>query len=594
MDRVRLYIRADDRFVDDVTGRSRTSAHSDNHSQFIELTGPGYVASLVMAVVITSVAGLDVLESPSHSSRFAPALAAGSILLACVHALKVWRRVPVSTAEVGWMVARHRALLALLGVGSALPCLLANNEAGTVAIACACGLILLCATGAASAAADHASLLIWVAAVTALPASLAFASTQQLTPFVYLLVAGGAGVLILAERVRALIVRARRVRLENDQLVAQLRQQVVLVEAANQEKTRFLGAASHDLRQPMHALGLFAAALERDLRGGAHHHRVLSMARAVDALENSFGAMLDVSKLDAGIVQREIQSFPIRDLFRSLHMQCAGQAEAKGLSLRFKAGGKLVTSDPQLLERVLSNLIHNAIRYTDKGGVAVVARTRGDRTSLEVWDSGVGIQADELPKIFNEFYQVGNQGRDRTMGLGMGLSIVKRLILLLSYELEVVSVAGQGTVFKVVMPSTQLAELPTVVLGADTLPSPPEEGRVVLVIDDEVSVREGMSDLLTGWGYTVLLAGSIHEATLAVRNNGLIDVLVSDLRLSESEDGLQAIEEVRRAYGAPLPAILVTGDTSPGEVKRAHDSGHPVLFKPVRARDLFAALRHTP
>lgn len=399
----------------------------------------------------------------------------------------------------------------------------------------------------------------------------------------------------LAGRVRYLVMRASRVRQENDVLITQLRQQVALVEAANNEKTRFLGAASHDLRQPMHAIGLFAAALEKELRGGEHHSKVISMTRSVDALEDSFSAMLDVSKLDAGIVRPTIQTFPIRDVFRRLHMHCAGQADEKGLSLRFKPGGKLVTSDPQLLERILANLVHNAVRYTSTGGVIAVARTRRDRTSIEVWDTGTGISPDQLPQIFNEFYQIENQGRDRTKGLGMGLSIVKRLVLLLDYELEVASVPGRGTVFRLLLPPTQLEEMSSMVQGADTIPSQPEVGRTALVIDDEAAVRAGMNELLQGWGYTVLLAGTIKEAMAAVlQHNGLIDVVVSDLRLADSEDGLQAINEVRRTYGAPIPAILITGDTSPSEVKRAHAGGHLVLFKPVRARDLFAALRHTP
>ena len=177
----------------------------------------------------------------------------------------------------------------------------------------------------------------------------------------------------------------------------------------------------------------------------------------------------------------------------------------------------------------------------------------------------------------------------------MGLSIVKRLVLLLGYELEVASVPGRGTVFRVLLPPTQFEEMPSMVLGADTIPSPPDDGRTVLVIDDEAAVRAGMNELLQGWGFTVLLAGTIDEARAAVlRHNGLIDAVVSDLRLANSEDGLRAIDEVRRTYGAPLPAILITGDTSPDEVKRAHAGGHPVLFKPVRARDLSVALRNTP
>jgi CheY-like chemotaxis protein len=368
-----------------------------------------------------------------------------------------------------------------------------------------------------------------------------------------------------------------------------------LVEAAHQEKTRFLGAASHDLRQPMHALGLFAAALEKELRGTAHHPKVVSMARAVDALEDSFGAMLDVSRLDAGVVQPNLQTFPIRDVFRRLHMHCVGEAEINGLSLRLKPGGKLVTSDPQLLERILANLVHNGIRYTREGGVVVVARSRAGHTSIEVWDTGVGISADQLPKIFNEFYQVANEGRDRSKGLGMGLAIVKRLVLLLGYELEVRSRPGKGTVFRLLMPATALAELPSMVLGADTIPSAPDDDRTVLVIDDEEAIRSGMKELLESWGCTVLLAGSLAEARAVVRSHiGVIDVVVSDLRLAGQEDGLQAIAEVRAIYGAPLPAILITGDTSPQEVRRAHEGGHPVLFKPVRSRDLYAALHGMP
>lgn len=396
----------------------------------------------------------------------------------------------------------------------------------------------------------------------------------------------------LGGHVHLLVVRAARVRQENDRLVSQLRHHVLLVETADKEKTRFLGAASHDLRQPMHALGLFASALEKALRGNVHHAKVIHMTRAVDALEDSFGVMLDVFKIDAGVVRPSVQTFPIRDVFYRLHMHCAGAAEEKGLLLRFKPGGKLVTSDPLLLERILANLIHNAIRYTGHGGVSVVARTRHDRISLEVWDTGVGIDSHHLPNIFNEFFQIDNAGRDRGKGLGMGLSIVKRLVLLLGHELEVTSVPGRGTVFRVLLRPTQFEEMSSMVLGADTIAPPAEDDRTVLVIDDDASVRAGMNEMLRCWGFTVLLAGTIDEARVAVcRHHGSIDIVVSDLRLARGEDGLDAIDEVRRAYGAPMPAILVTGDTSPEEVKRANASGHPVLFKPVHAHDLFVALR---
>jgi len=392
-----------------------------------------------------------------------------------------------------------------------------------------------------------------------------------------------------------LFMKEMQTKLDNDALVRALRQQVFLVEQADREKSRFLASASHDLRQPMHALGLFAATLEKQLARTPLQPTVTNMIRSIDALEQSFSAMLDISKLDAGVVEPNLHPFPIRDLFRVLHMHCAGQAEELGLALRFKPGGKVVMSDPHLLERVLSNLIHNAIRYTPEGGIVVVARTRQDGVSIEVWDTGIGIDEEELPKVFDEFYQVTNPGRDRSRGLGMGLAIVKRLVLLMGHQLEVSSRPGHGTVFRILIKASELAEMDNLVVAADTLPSPIDFSRTLLLIDDEESIRVGMRGLLETWGYLVLAAANIAEACMEVRRHaGVIDIVISDLRLANGEDGIEAIERVRAVYGAPLPALLITGDTSPDEVKRVHESGHQVMFKPVRTRDLYAVLRAVP
>lgn len=392
-----------------------------------------------------------------------------------------------------------------------------------------------------------------------------------------------------------LLMQALQTKQSNDALVNELRQQVFLVERANRDKSRFLAAASHDLRQPMHALGLFAASLEKSLADTPLQPTVVNMLRAVDALEQSCSAMLDLSKLDAGVVAPNRQSFPIRDVFRRLHMHCAGQAEELGLGLRFKPGGRIVTSDPQLLERVLANLIHNAIRYTKEGGIVVLARSRLERISLEVWDTGIGIAEEDLPKVFDEFYQVSNSGRDRTRGLGMGLAIVKRLVLLMGHELEVKSRPGRGTVFRILLAPTEMADMENMVLGAETVPMIVDVNRTALVIDDEESIRLGMRELLQSWGFEVLLAATVVQACTEVRrHSGVIDLVLSDLRLANHEDGIDAIERVRAVYGAPLPAVLITGDTSADEVKRAHASGHQVLFKPVRPRELYALLRSMP
>jgi signal transduction histidine kinase/CheY-like chemotaxis protein len=363
---------------------------------------------------------------------------------------------------------------------------------------------------------------------------------------------------------------------------------------SDHEKSRFVATASHDLRQPMHALGLFAATLERRLQGTGELLLVHNLVRAIDGLDRSFNAMLDISRLDAGTMEPNFQRFPLRDLFRRLHMHFAGQAEQAGLGLRFYPGGKSVTSDPQLLERLLGNLIQNAIRYTQDGGIVVVARTTQAWTNVEVWDTGPGIAPEELPRIFDEFYQVGRGGRARERGLGMGLAIVKRLAQLLGHRLEVASQPGRGTMFRVGVAVGGLADLQDMTAAADTLPMPlpVAQPRTVLIVDDEAPIREGLTVLLQEWGYQALAAATAAEAAELVRRlEAPPDLVLSDLHLGDGPDGLEAIEAVRGECGFAVQAILVTGDTSHEELRRASDSGHPVLFKPVQPRKLLNALR---
>ena len=386
-----------------------------------------------------------------------------------------------------------------------------------------------------------------------------------------------------ADDQRTLIQREDRIR----ELEAACRQ----ARRAEQEKTRFLASASHDLRQPMHALGLFAATLEKRLQGSAEEPLLRNVMRSVDGLERSFNVMLDVSRLDAGTVDPNVQHFPLRDLFRRLHMQYSGQAEQAGLGLRFSPGGKSVSSDPQLLERILGNLIQNAIKYTDAGGIAVVARSTETHVNVEVWDTGVGIAADDLPRVFDEFCQVGRDRRARSQGLGMGLAIVKRLARLLGHRLSVRSRPGGGTMFRIGIQIGGLPGIQDATAAADTLPMPVLEPCSVLVIDDEAPIRESLRILLEEWGYDVVCVATAQQAESAVLARELPpDLILSDLHLGPGPDGIAAIDAVRRVYGYEVPAILVTGDTTLEELRRATESGHTVLFKPLQARKLFNAL----
>ena len=385
---------------------------------------------------------------------------------------------------------------------------------------------------------------------------------------------------------------ALRAKFENAALVERLRQQVDLTAQASRDKSRFLAAASHDLRQPLHALSLFGGALERRMVNSVDQPLIFNMMRSIEALDKSFEAMLDISRLDARVIEPHVQSFPIRDVFRRLQMNFAGLAEEAGLQLRFKPGGKVVKSDPQLLERILANLVQNGLRYCRSGGVVVAARDWKGGFSIEVWDTGIGIPDDELPKIFDEFYQVANPERDRTQGLGMGLAIVKRLTLLLDHTLTVHSRVGRGTLCRLHIEGTGLDRMEEFTVGAETVPPATFETGTVLVIDDEEAIRAGMVELLGQWGYDVCAVATIAEAIEAAHSNqGLIDIVISDLRLRANEDGIHAIERVRQACGFKVPAVLVTGDTSREQLLRAHESGHVVLFKPVQPKELINVLK---
>lgn len=386
------------------------------------------------------------------------------------------------------------------------------------------------------------------------------------------------------QSMRGLIDRADRVReLEHERDAAW---------RSEQDKTRFLAIASHDLRQPVHALGLFAATLQKRLQRSPDEPLARNLLRAVDGLERSFNAMLDVSRLDAGALTPRLQTFPLRDLFRRLQMRFGGQAELAGLGLRFSPGGKSVHSDPQLLERILGNLIQNAVKYTTEGGIVVVARSTTSHLNIEVWDTGCGIAPAELPRIFEEFYQVGRGERDRSHGLGMGLAIVKRLALLLDHRLEVASVQGRGTMFRVGVPLGELPGIQEEVAPVDTLPMTIDRPRMVLVVDDEDAIREGLRGLLLEWGFQVMTAATAAQAEAAVSAlEGNVDLVLSDLYLGEGIDGTDVVAAVRRLCAREVPAILITGETGRERLQRVAAGGDPVMFKPVRPRELFDAMQ---
>jgi signal transduction histidine kinase/CheY-like chemotaxis protein len=351
------------------------------------------------------------------------------------------------------------------------------------------------------------------------------------------------------------------------------------LEAANLAKSRFLAAASHDLRQPLHALNLFVAQLRRETDPAERECLVSRIDAAVAAMNELFGALLDISKLDAGVVRPNISIFPVDTLLKRIETTFEVTAREKGLRLRIVSTGAFIQSDFILLERILMNLVSNAVLYTVRGGVVVGCRRRAGIVRIEVWDSGIGIPEDQRANIFSEFYQLRMIERGRSGGLGLGLAIVDRLCRLLDYPITLVSRIGKGSRFAVSVPSA----LPITL--ADTSPRSSVDqivGKFVLVIDDDALVLDAMRGLLRSWGCAVATATSETAAVAGLSEyERTPDLIISDYRLSDGSNGIQVIERLRRALDAPVPAFLISGDVAPERLREATGSGYYLLQKPV-------------
>jgi signal transduction histidine kinase/CheY-like chemotaxis protein len=353
------------------------------------------------------------------------------------------------------------------------------------------------------------------------------------------------------------------------------------LEIANLAKSRFLAAASHDLRQPLHALGLWVAQLRDPVPPGQRQRLIERIAAAIGEMNDLFNGLLDVSKLDAGILSADVSDFEIAGLLAKIERTFGQTARDKGLSLRVFRTRAWVRSDRTLLERILLNLVSNAVRYTSHGGVLVGCRRRGKRLRIEVWDTGPGIPESEQQYIFDEFYQIPDPDRDRRGGLGLGLAIVDRFRRLLDHPIALKSRPGKGSCFSIELP---LAAPPAT---SRALPEPPDAPHetaaagLVLVVDDDPMVLDAMRGLLESWGYRTI-TGSSHEATATLGPDGpRPDLIIADFHLSGGMTGIETIEHVRAAFGAKIPAFLISGDTSPERLQKARAQGYTLLHKPV-------------
>ena len=400
------------------------------------------------------------------------------------------------------------------------------------------------------------------------------------------------GLSFFARTIHRTIIESLNLRFENIDLVRELSEQRDEAERANVAKSKFLAAASHDLRQPLHALTLFTSALDDRIKYPEVRRIVDNIGASVRALEKLFNALLDISRLDAGVLQPEPRHFRLRDVMERLENEHAPDAQAKNLAFRCDSSDFVVRSDPALLERILRNFVSNAIRYTAKGEVRIACVGDRNHVRIEVRDTGIGIPKSHHRDIFNEFYQLGNPERDRTKGLGLGLAIVDRVARLLDHPIEIESTPGVGTCFSVTVPLGDGALIIPDIPAESTSASHDLTGICVVVVDDEISVREGMRILLEQWGCDVIVAGSEDEAVVAVREARRVpDVAIADYRLRDERTGVQAIERLRREVGSTVPALIVTGDTAPDRLREAQASGDPLVHKPVPPAVLRTFLR---
>lgn len=410
---------------------------------------------------------------------------------------------------------------------------------------------------------------------------------------------------LMGHTYRSALAQAIDLKLRTDQLAAQLRVEKAAAEearraaeAASRAKTQFFAAASHDLRQPLHAMGLFAETLRHRCSDPDVASLVNSINESVDALEGLFGELLDITRIDTGGVELKPEAVRMREVFARLRLHFEPTAFEKGLALSFRGDAHVVQADPVVLERILRNLVSNAIRYTEDGGVLVSCRRRGDGLLLQVWDSGIGIAEQSLPRIFDEFYQVNSHRPlepHQRKGLGLGLSIVKRLADLMGAPLAVRSRVGHGTVFSLEVPpgkieappAEPLAVSPKMPLGLSL------QGRLILVVEDEPPVREGLTVLLKAWGADVLdfdAVGSV-ETWLRGAAQPRPDLLIVDYRLPEARTGLEALDLIRARWpNQRLPAILITGSSLSGHENEAEAHDFHLLIKPVLPNKLRAMI----
>jgi PAS domain S-box-containing protein len=363
-----------------------------------------------------------------------------------------------------------------------------------------------------------------------------------------------------------------------------------LADRANQGKSRFLATASHDLRQPLQTLALLNGTLRRLVTDSDSMQAIEQQQLAIGSMSRLLNTLLDISKLESGAIKPHPTDIVVADILHELDQEFAQMALNKGITLHVEPSALIAHSDPSLVEQILRNLLSNAVKYTRKGSVRVRARSVDDVVRIEVIDTGIGIPAEQIPYIYDEFYQVGVATNTTRDGYGLGLSIVLRIVQLLNARLDVQSEVGKGSTFSLVLPSGNsrtLADSNSVVTVAT--PTTEHGSAQLLLVEDDPAVQMATKMLLKVEGYRVLVAATQSEA-LRIARESPIDLLITDYHLSAGETGTQVIEQVRLSLGRPIKAILMTGDTSSAIQQLGHDERLRIVRKPIQAEELLGII----
>lgn len=403
-------------------------------------------------------------------------------------------------------------------------------------------------------------------------------------------------ILAFARQLSRTLIESIRLRLEKQELAQKLRDEMTAseqarsrAEEASRAKSKFLAAASHDLRQPLHAVNLFIEAL-RNEKDPARAELVLThLSTSAQSLEELLNELLDISKLEAGLFKPHIKVLSLQEVFDALEHELQPVADEKDIGLRFIPTRLSIASDPNMLGRILRNIINNAIRYTDTGAVLVGCRRKGRNVAITITDTGPGIATEYHLAIFREFYQLGNPERDRRKGLGLGLAIVDGLCRVLDHPLELKSRIGHGSTFAVHVPIAAAEPTGDEIVKEETPVLLEDYG--VLIIDDEPSICRAMAEVLRSWGCRVATAESGQDALAQLSTSGFVpDVIIADYRLREGHTGANVIAEIRQSLGKSIPAAILTGDTAPERLREASAGGFVLLHKPIQPSRLRAAL----